>query len=679
MVFSQFNNDGENNYTELNQKNIDTGAGLERIASIMQDVPTNFDSDLFMGIIKEIEKYTSYRYDVKNYFTRDPEQTEINTNFKVIADHIRTVVNAIADGAKVSNVGRGYIIRRLIRRSIYKGMQLGIKGLFLYKLVKVVQESLPYEYDGKMVAQEIKKEEILFSKTIEKGKLLLEEHIDKNTKVFNGEIAFNLLETYGFPIELTEEILNQKGIKIDLKGFEEAKQRHVEASRGDKVNGMATVINSLALIKSKIDNFIGYTDIVSKDSKVLKLLDNEEEIDEVNGKAYLILNKTPFYATSGGQRHDKGYMIQNGNKIAVLDVFKDKFGNHVHLVEGKINNHDIVECYVDPEVRLGLERNHSGTHLLFCALRTILGDYIQQLGSDNNEERLTFDFPGDEKPTDEQIKQIEDLMHKYIQMHVDREYLVMSIDEAKKIGALMTIEEEEYMDPKAVRVVRFGEITSDLCGGTHLSNTMKLENFKITNVERKQAGVFRVRAISSNRLVNEYNTEVNRKLIEELEKIIAKNKELDAKYELDYSQINNANIEVKNSKLSELIEKAREDYKSLLKSNSVIEFDYENVVFEKINNYNVYLNFDIPAPNVKVVAATIRDKFDNNNVIIVGNKENNQMLLCIASKTIDSNKLFKSLATKFNGRGGGSPISAMGKILYSESLLETIKEEIKNA
>ncbi|WP_406617552.1 alanine--tRNA ligase [Mycoplasmopsis adleri] len=677
IVFSQFNNDGENNYTELKQKNIDTGAGLERIASIMQDVPTNYDSDLFINIIHEIEKYTPYKYDMDNYFKKDPKQTEINTNFKIIADHVRTVVNAIADGAKISNVGRGYIIRRLIRRSCYKGMQLGIKGLFLYKLVLVVKDNLPYDYDSKMVAKAIKDEEILFGKTIENGKLLLESHIKDNTKVFSGEVAFNLLETYGFPIELTEEILRQKGIEVDMLGFNTAKAKHIEASRGDKVAGMAKVINSLALIKGKIDKFIGYTDLQCK-TKALKLMNSETFVDQIDGQGYLILEQTPFYATSGGQRHDKGYMVQNGKKIKVIDVFKDKYGNHIHLVEGKVNDKDPIECYVDPEIRLGLERNHSGTHLVFCALRKVLGPHIEQLGSDNNEERLTFDFPADEKPTDEQIKEIEALMHSYIEKDINREYLVMTIEEAKKMGALMTIGEEEYMDPKNIRVVRFGNITSDLCGGTHLSNTKKLENFKITNVERKQAGIYRLRAVSSNKLVNEFLHDKNTKLRDELEKIVLKNKEFDSKYKLEIKKYDN--LDQENAEIEELILKAREDYKNLLKANSNIEFDYETVKFEKINNNNVYINLDLDASQVKIIAATIRDKYQSENpIVIAGSKENNQVLLCIATRALDANKLFREFSTKLNGRGGGSPILAMGKVDNNAKITEIIKEGILNA
>ncbi|WP_338822953.1 alanine--tRNA ligase [Mycoplasmopsis felifaucium] len=677
IVFSQFNNDGENNYTELKQKNIDTGAGLERIASIMQDVPTNYDSDLFINIIHEIEKFTDLKYDINNYFTKDQKQTEINTNFKIIADHVRTVVNAIADGAKISNVGRGYIIRRLIRRSCYKGMQLGIKGLFLYKLVLVVKDNLPYDYDSKMVAKEIKNEEILFSKTIENGKMLLESHINDDTQVFCGEIAFNLLETYGFPIELTEEILRQKGITVDMLGFNTAKAKHAEASRGDKVSGMAKVINSLALITGKLDNFIGYTDLTSR-SKILKLMDSEKFIDRTDGQAYLILDNTPFYATSGGQRHDKGYMIQNGNKIKVLDVFKDKFGNHVHLVDGKIDASQEIECYVDPVVRLGLERNHSGTHLVFCALRKVLGPHIEQLGSDNNEVRLTFDFPADEKPTDEQIKEIEQLMHSYINKQIDREYLVMTIDEAKKIGALMTIGEEEYMDPKNIRVVRFGNITSDLCGGTHLSNTSKLENFKITAVERKQAGIYRLRAVSSNKLVNEFLQEKNAKLKDDLEKIVNKNKEFDSKYNLPIKQYEN--LDQENAEIEYLIEKAREDYKTLLKASTNVEFNYETIDFDKISSNNVYINLNIESSQVKVVAATIRDKYQEENpIVIVGNVEGDQTLLCVASRAVDANKFFRLICDKLSGRGGGSPILAMGKVESNDNIESILREIIKNA
>ncbi|WP_029513217.1 alanine--tRNA ligase [Mycoplasmopsis primatum] len=679
IVFSQFNNDGEGNYTELKQKNIDTGAGLERLASIMQDVPTNYDSDLFMNIIHEIEKYSPYKYKMDNYFIKDKEQTEINTNFKIIADHIRTATNAIADGAKISNVGRGYIIRRLIRRACYKAMQLKINGLFLYKLVKVVKDNLPYDYDEKDVAKQIKEEEKLFNKTVENGKLLLESQLKTNSKVFDGSIAFNLLETYGFPIELTEEILAQKNIKIDMQSFNEAKEKHILVSKGNKASGMEKVINSLALIKRKMDTFVGYEHL-SYQSKIRKIFDEEKEVKTLNGKGYIVLNYTPFYATGGGQRHDKGYMTQDDNRIEILDVFKDKFGNHIHVVKGKIDISKPINCFVDTGVRMGLARNHTGTHLLFCALRKVLGPHIEQLGSDITEDRLTFDFPSDEKPTDKQIKEIENLMHEYIQSHTKGEFMHTTIEKAKELGAIMTLDEEEYMDPKCVRVVRFGNITSDLCGGTHLDNTSMLEDFKITHVERKQAGVYRIRAVSSYKLVNDFLIENNKKNWEELKIAINKVKEINPQYEFKYNGKKFDSLEQESKYVIEAINQVRNDFKNELKNSSIVEFDYNTVKFEKIGKYNVYINLNVKPSQVKIITATIRDKFtEPNNIVLIGAKNDKQLLIGIASRAIDSNILFKAIANKLNGKGGGSSILVMGKVDYDENIESIIKEALINA
>ncbi|UUD35755.1 alanine--tRNA ligase [Mycoplasmopsis caviae] len=670
IVFSQFNNDGEGNYTELKQKNIDTGAGLERIASIMQDAPTNYDSDLFINIIKEIEKFSTFKYDVENYFKKNKAQTEININFKVIADHIRTVTNAIADGAKVSNVGRGYIIRRLIRRSIYKGMQLGIKGLFLYKLVDVVQESLPFEYDKEVVKAAIKEEEITFSQTIEKGKILLEKFMDKKTKIFSGDDAFNLLETYGFPIELTVEILAKKNIKVDMKAFEEAKEKHANLSRGQKVSGMDQVINSLALIKDKVSEFVGYSTLESK-SRVLKLFNSEEEVDSINGEAYLLLDKTPFYATSGGQNHDHGYILQNKNKIKILDVFKDKFGNHIHKVEGKINNKEALECFVDSEIRAGMARGHSATHLLFCALREVLGPQIEQLGSDIIAERLTFDFPADSKPSDLQIKQIEDKMHNWIKRDIKREYIVTNIQKAKELGAIMTISEYEYMDAKNIRIVKFDGVTSDLCGGTHVDKTSFIEDFKITNVERKQAGIFRIRAVTSHKYVQKHYQDVNKKLKEDFEALVNKAKSIDAKYVSKFEP--NNDIQIENESIKKQIETVREDIRQLIKVKSEINYDIENVVLSKGSNYSYYINLNVESSQVKISAAKLREQHQD-AVIILGSKNGDQILLAVASKVLDSNKLFQQIASKANGRGGGNPIISIGKISNIDNIESIIKE-----
>ncbi|WP_416756116.1 alanine--tRNA ligase [Mycoplasma aquilae ATCC BAA-1896] len=672
IVFSTYNSNGEGVYTELKQKNIDTGAGLERIVSIMQDAPTNFDTDLFLPIIHEIEKFTEFRYDINNYFTKEPEQMFINSCFKVIADHMRTVTNAIADGAKPSNVGRGYILRRLIRRSVYKAMQLKIYEPFLYKLVDVVKASLPFEYEVEPIKQIIKDEELTFSRTIENGKNLLNNYLNDDIVIFPGDVAFKLFETYGFPVELTAEILEQKNIKIDYEGYEKAKKEHADASRNAKLSGMDKVINSLTILKSKVDKFVGY-ETTHNVSDILYLLDTEKEVASANGVAYVVLKETPFYATSGGQKHDRGYMQQGNEKILILDVFKDKFGNHIHKVEGKINKELPVECFVDEAIRLGLERNHSGTHLMFCALRNVLGNQIKQLGSDNNEERLTFDLPADSKPTDAQIKEVERLVRSYIAQNAKRDYLQMTTEQAKELGAIMTLEESEYMNPQNVRIVKFDGITADLCGGTHLSNTAKLENFKITNVDKKAAGIYRIRAISSNALVNEYLEEEVDKLLVEVGKMLEKNTKLnkDYTYELNIPDDKETAIEY----LQATLEALKDDNKKIQKElASSFEFDYDNVELLDIKGHKVYLNQAIDKANIKTVASTLREKYQD--VLVVLTSEENNPMLVVASKTYNSNAIAQQLFKKLNGRGGGNAILSMGKVASANELLNYIQEEL---
>ncbi|MFV8435129.1 alanine--tRNA ligase [Mycoplasma sp. 3137] len=672
IVFSTYNSNGEGQYTELKQKNIDTGAGLERIVSIMQDAPTNFDTDLFLPIIHEIEKFTEFRYDINNYFTKEPEQMFINSCFKVIADHMRTVTNAIADGAKPSNVGRGYILRRLIRRSVYKAMQLKVYEPFLYKLVDVVKASLPFEYEVEPIKQIIKDEELTFSRTIENGKNLLNNYLNDDIIIFPGDVAFKLFETYGFPVELTAEILEQKNIKIDYEGYEKAKKEHADASRNAKLSGMDKVINSLTILKSKVDKFVGY-ETTHNVSDILYLLDTEKEVTSANGVAYVVLKETPFYATSGGQKHDRGYMQQGNEKILILDVFKDKFGNHIHKVEGKINKELPVECFVDETIRLGLERNHSGTHLMFCALRNVLGNQIKQLGSDNNEERLTFDLPADSKPTDAQIKEVERLVRSYIAQNAKRDYLQMTTEQAKELGAIMTLEESEYMNPQNVRIVKFDGITADLCGGTHLSNTAKLENFKITNVDKKAAGIYRIRAISSNALVNEYLEEEVNKLLVEVEKMLEKNIKLnkDYTYELNIPEDKEAAIDY----LQGTLETLKEDNKKIQKElASSFEFDYDNIELLDIKGHKVYLNQAIDKANIKTVASTLREKYQD-ILVVLSSDESNPMLV-VASKTYNSNAIAQQLFKKLNGRGGGNAILSMGKVASANELLNYMQEEL---
>ncbi|VEU56019.1 alanine--tRNA ligase [Metamycoplasma orale] len=685
IVFSQFNNDGQNNYTELATKNIDTGAGLERITAIFQDAPTNFDTDLFLPIIHEVEKLTKYKYDINNYFTKEPKQAKINTYFKIIADHIRASVNAINDGVSPSNVGRGYIIRRLIRRSYRAGISLGIKEKsFLYKLTKIVKDSLIYDIDVKKVSKIIKDEEELFAKTIQEGEKLLEQEIKKHGSV-NVDIAFKMFDTYGFPIELTEEILKEKNIKWNWTNqqFQDLIKKHQDISRGNVEVGMAKVINSLTLIPDLVSEFIGY-DFLENETKILYLLNEEKELSKTskNDISYLVLEKTPFYATSGGQNHDLGYMLQGKEKIEVLDVFKDKHWNYIHKVKGKIDKSLPIKCFVDATKRAGFARGHSSTHLMYSVLRKIYpNDRIDQLGSNISYDHFTFDFGIDHKPTKEEISAIETKMREIINQKVNREYIITSIKKAEQMGAWMTIDESEYHDANCVRVVKFGNITLDLCGGTHVKNTSDIEDFKITSVDSKGTGIYRLRAITTKEAVAKFLDEEINKELQLIESLIAKNKELNKSYVYKLNKIVAKSNKEKEEYLTSLLVKEndiREDYKKLLKESQNKDVDLAKYVPIKIKNINYYI---ISENNLNVLRkACLLLREQNPSFVIIGfAKLESNYYLTIGAKDYDAKKYFDKLTSKFEGKGGGNNLICQGSINFKdteEKLIEAIKKEL---
>ena len=665
IVFSQYNNLGNNEYVELAQKNIDTGAGLERIVSIMQNVPTNFDTDLFQEIIKEVEKYTDLKYDISNYFTNNLEQKIINKHFKIISDHMRAVVNAINDGAEPSSTQRGYIIRRLIRRAYYSGVKLGIKEkTFLNKLVQITKDTLIFEIDVELVSSIIEKEEESFSKTILQGKKILDDEIANTIDFFDVNIAFKLFETYGFPLEMTNDVLSDHNIKMNLSDLEILKEKHSAISKGKQEhNNFSKALNSLNIINESISNFIGYEHEYSK-SKILFLLNEEKKISELSGIGYLILDNTPFYATSGGQLHDKGYLIQAGNKIKVLDVFKDKNNNHIHKVEGKINDQDIIECFVDQFTRLGLMRNHSATHLLFAALRHIYGNSIVQLGSNNNQDRLTFDFPLKQRPTEKEIIMIEDFVNKVINNNIKREYIITTTTKAKKMGAIMTIEEMEYFNTENVRVVKFDDVTTDLCGGTHIDFTKNLESFKIVSVDNKGSGIYRIRALTSNDLVNHSIQEQIDKNLVSLNLLIQKiNKLSGKKIEIKFKNIENLNQYLKDIYLE--IDKHKELMKELLKPKKMsLDISLTPI---KVNDIELYFANNIEKNIIKNTAILIREKFPQALVILLSTFEKSSSLI-ISSKKIDSKDFANKLSSIKKINGGGNNLIWQGSSIEEISL-----------
>jgi alanyl-tRNA synthetase len=619
----------------------------------MQDAPTNFDTDLFQQIIKEVEKYTPLRYSIENYFTNNVEQERINKHFKIISDHMRAVVNAINDGAEPSNTQRGYIIRRLIRRAYYSGVKLGInEKTFLNKFVQITKDTLIFDIDVSKVSAIIKIEEESFSKTILQGKKILDDELVKTSEFFDVNVAFKLFETYGFPLEMTNDVLSDNNIKLDLKALEVLKDNHSKISKGNKEHSnFSKALNSLSLIEDSISNFVGYESETSK-SKVMFLLNDTEKVNQIDGIAYLVLDNTPFYATSGGQLHDKGYLMQSGNRINVIDVFKDKYNNHIHQVEGKINDKDIVECFVDQPTRLGLMRNHSATHLLFASLRKVYGNTIVQLGSNNNQERLTFDFPLKQRPTQEELINIEDFINKVIKRNIKREYIVTTTTEAKKMGAIMTIEEMEYFNTENVRVVKFDDVTTDLCGGTHIDFTQNLENFKIIAVDSKGSGIYRIRALTSNILVDEYLQEQIDKNLVLLNSLTHKIDKLsDEKVELKFKNTKNLNEYLK--EVFEQIESYKEKIKELSKpQKQVLEIELEPI---KVNNIDLFFANDISKPQIKNTVISIREKFPQALVVLLTKFENNSVLI-ISSKNVDCKEFAGKLAQHKKINGGGNSL-----------------------
>ena len=634
IVFSEFNNDGTGNYAELAQKNIDTGAGLERIASIFQDAPTNFDTDLFLPIIAEIEKLSGAKYIIENFFIGNDKQRDINKKFKVIADHIRAITVAIQDGAVPSNTARGYIIRRLIRRAYRAGIELGVKGTnFLSDLLPSVADVLDiFKFDLEMISKIIVKEENLFSKTLEKGEALLEKSI-KGKNELDFAVAFKLFETYGFPIELTAEILEEKGISLDISKFDEYKAKHADASRGEKVEGMSSQINALDSVEGKVSEFIGYESLeTSSRVKITK---------EENGKYYTLTNRTPFYATGGGQSFDNGTIAG----VHVIDVIKDKYGNHWHVTKTPVEGVR-VELVVDSVKRLRSERNHSATHLVSHALSEVLGVVVKQAGSYNDDQRLRFDFKSDSKPTEEQVLKVEELVNSYISSSLERKTSVSTYDEAVKNGAV-ALDGETY--DADVRVVDL-EVSKELCGGVHVDNTSQIQNFKITKMSTKGSGIFRVEAVTSNRKVDEFNDAVKDQLLIELRRLIAKNTKDNKDYKLDFQD----DIQ----SIKESIEKAKADNKALKTKIKNNDIDFDSIVLEDIDGKKVYRKQVDSMGQVKSMAISLRNHFKE-ALIIISCEMNGNNLAAVASFEYDCTEEFYKVFP--DAKAGGNKEFVMGK------------------
>lgn len=507
-VFTQFDNDGHNNYTELEQKNIDTGMGLERLACIVQDVDSMFDIDTLKALRDQVCELAGVSYG---------EDYNTDVSLRVITDHIRSVSFMISDGIMPSNEGRGYVLRRLLRRACRHGRLLNIEGGFLTKLAETVIEGSKDGYPEleekkDFIMNVIRKEEEQFDRTIDQGLVILNEMKEKmvaeGVKTLSGEDAFKLYDTYGFPLDLTKEILEEENMDVDEEGFKAAMEVQRQTAR--KARKVTNYMGADVTVYESIDpsvtsEFVGY-DNLTYESKITVLTTDEEVVDAMSDgeRGTIFVEKTPFYATSGGQEADHGVISCGDGEFIVEDVVKllgGKIGHIGRMTRGMMKAGDTVTLTVDAERRSLCARNHSATHLLQKALRTVLGTHVEQAGSSVNDERLRFDFSHFSAMTPEELQRTEDMVNDSISRSLQVIVKNMPIEEARKTGA-QALFGEKYGD--IVRVVNMSDYSIEFCGGTHVANTGEIGAFKIISESGVAAGVRRIEALTSKGLMKYY-------------------------------------------------------------------------------------------------------------------------------------------------------------------------------
>ena len=651
-VFSQFDNDGHGNYTELVQKNIDTGMGLERLAVVCQDVNSLFDVDTVMNITNHVTSITGASYG---------QSTKTDVSLRVITDHIRASTFMIADGVQPTNEGRGYVLRRLLRRAARHGKLLGVNKPFLYEVVETVikENESHYTYLRERAAhiiRVVKTEEENFARTIDTGMRIFGEklalHKANNETVFSGEDAFLLADTYGFPIDLTIEMLEDEGMSVDMDKYiacrEEQRVRAREARKALGDLGWAGIDLGLDTTPT---NFVGYNTNVC-DAKVLAVCVGEEVTGSITGgeNGIIVLDQTPFYAEMGGQAADHGVILVGDSRFEVNNVQKDKGGKYLHsgkMVGGTIKTDDVVCASIDVERRKAIMRAHSATHLLQKALKSVLGDHVHQAGSLVEPDRLRFDFTHYSALTADELAKVDAIVQGAVLEGYPIDVREMPIEEAKAMGA-MALFSEKYGD--TVRVVNMGGYSIELCGGTHLDNTAKVGPFRIESEGSVASGVRRIEAVTGKACLAEM--ELARQRVYNACSILkTKPSELAAKLE---SQVE----EIKNLKKSIEAFKARE---------TAGEVDRFLFGAHKIGGLHVITASvaDADAGKLRQMGDTLRDK--DSNVVAVLSSVSGEKITFLAvcgkdavAKGLKAGEIVKLVCTCCGGSGGGKPDSAMG-------------------
>lgn len=666
LVFTQFDKDEEGNYNRLAHPNIDTGMGLERIATIMQGVNNIFEIDTVKNILDKVSKLSGVVYG---------KDSSKDISLRIITDHVKSVTMLISDGVQPSNEGRGYVLRRLLRRAARHGRLLGIKGLFLTDIVESVVENYGEAYpqlkeNKDYIEKIVSLEEERFNETIDAGMHILNSYIEKlkesKETTLKGEEAFKLYDTYGFPIELTEEILEDVGMDVDKEAFKkemEAQRQRARSARGE-TSYMGSDENPINKIEASINTeFVGYNE-TKIEGKVLVLADDKSFKDELNAgdKGYIVTDKTTFYAEMGGQVGDKGIIKGQQGEAYVYDTKKNVGGKTVHYVkvnEGKIKVNEIVTLEVNIERRANICKNHTATHMLHEALKEVVGKHVNQAGSYVDEERLRFDFTHFQGLTLEELDKVEELVNRKVMEVFKVETNLMTLEEAKNCGA-MALFDDKYGDK--VRVVNVGEFSVELCGGTHVCNAGEIGLFKIIGESGVAAGIRRIEAVTGLNAIK-FIEEKQRTLKEACEALKCTEKDVLKKI---------------SSQTSELKEKDKEIAELKSKLTSGAEDDILKSVKE-INGIKVvaYSVSDVDGNALRDLADKVRNKIGSGVVVLLSDVQGKVNLVAMATKDVVSSgvhcgKIIKEVATIVGGGGGGRPDMAQAGGKNPEKINEAV-------
>ena len=661
LVFTQFERHEDGTYTPLAQKNIDTGMGLERLAALMQGVDSIFDVDTIKAIRDKICEIAGCEYG-KEY--------KKDVSIRVITDHIRSVTFMAGDGVLPSNEGRGYVMRRLLRRAVRHGKLLGINGLFLKDIVKTVVDNSKCEYNEleeqyDYIVKLLTTEEANFNQTIDRGMKILDTYVEelneKGEKTLDGEACFKLSDTYGFPIDLTREILEEKGIGVDEKGFEKAMQVQRETARAAR--GDSKYMGADETVFHKIDKeisteFTGYDRF--EDDGAIDFIANDDELVEkadAGEIVYIVPRKTPFYAESGGQAADTGVITTASGKAEVLDVQKavgGKFAHKVKVTEGGIAQGQQAHFAVDKSARLSTMRNHSCAHLLQAALRQVLGDHVHQAGQLVDRDRLRFDFSHFSAMTPEEIGKVEFLVNKWIFAALDITMKEMPIAEAQKLGA-MALFGEKYGE--VVRVVTMGDdeqtASIEFCGGTHLDNTSKIGLFKIISESSVASGVRRIEAVTGSAIFKFIEEHADR--LKNVAKVLKVNNPMEVVVRAEGVMAQIKALEKERDELASQIAKIRAD--AML--NSAVDVGGIRVVTAMLQS--------IKPDALRTMADDIKGSNDDMIAVIAGVDGEKANIVCscgkdAVAKGAHAGKIVGKVAAVTGGKGGGRPDSAMAGV-----------------